>query len=133
MVTGHLRKSCQFPCPPLDGQKAHGGGDGDEKLSSPNDPSDPYPHALGVGRVLGTHPRLSLLHAKQHPLGHRGSAAPPCQRRKRRPCNYDTLGVILTVSHYSKTTNAIPICQHKEMILTSLNSLSNMPGEIKRC
>ena len=43
------------------------------------------------------------------------------------------LGVILTISHYSKTGSAIPICLRREMVLTSLNSLSNMPGEIKRC
>lgn len=61
------------------------------------------------------------------------SASPRCQTRQQRPSNYDILGVILTINHYSKTTNAIPICLHKEMVLTSLNSLSNMPGEIKRC
>lgn len=93
----------------------------------------PYlPAFLGDTVSTPVHPP-SLLHSKQLPTEHLSAASLPSQGRKLRPCNYDIPGVILTISHYSKTTDAVPICQHKEMILTSLNSLSNMPGEIKRC
>lgn len=60
----------------------------------------------------------SLLHSKQLPTDHLSAASLQSQRRKLRPYNYDILGVILTISHYSKTTHAIPIYQHKEMTLT---------------
>lgn len=93
----------------------------------------PYLPALLEDTASTPVPPPALLHSKQLPTEHPSAASLPSQRRKLRPCNYDIPGVILTISHYSKTTNAIPICQHKEMILTSLNSLSNMPGEIKTC
>lgn len=111
---------------------------GSEHLSSPSGASVPCPHAFWEeGAEAGVWVRICfsffLIYPKELPIGHLSLPVHLVKTRQQCPSNYDILGVILTINHYSKTTNAIPICLHKEMVLTSLNSLSNMPGEIKRC
>lgn len=136
MVVGNLGESCKFPHSSWMGRRHLLGAMQVNSFLLCHKLQPLFLVLMLSGGALGTHLLISL---SLSPLPqatsyrHLSSASPPCQTRKWHPCNYDILGVILTISHYSKKTSAIPIFRHKEMILTSLNSLSNMPGEIKRC
>lgn len=69
---------------------------------------------------------------QQLATGHLSAVSPPCQGSTLPPCNYAILEVILTTVFILKQPTRSPLAGTKK-ILTSPDSLSNMPGEIKRC